>query len=92
MGGFLTLDYCLRKIGCCFPIVFWIEENKVTRWRDSPIPPTMEIPVHFTCILEKVCQTSVVMSHKCNCIAFVTDVQFSITDSRSLTLQKELIT
>ena len=30
------------------------------------------------------------MSHKCNSMAFVIDVLFSITDSRSLTSQKEL--
>ena len=29
MGGILTLGYCLRTIGHCFPIVFWMEENKV---------------------------------------------------------------
>ena len=23
MGGFSTIGYCLRKIGYCFPIVFW---------------------------------------------------------------------
>ena len=23
IGGFLTIGYCLRTIGCCFPIVFW---------------------------------------------------------------------
>ena len=85
MGGFLTLGYC-------FPIVFWIEENKVSGWGDSPILPTMKNPLHFTCIFENVCQTSVVMSHKCNCMAFVIDVQFSMTDSRSLTFQKELRT
>ena len=36
MGGFLTLGYCLRTIGYCFPIVFLTEENKVIGWRDSP--------------------------------------------------------
>ena len=32
------------------------------------------------------------MSHKCNCMAFVIAVLFSITDSRLLTSQKELRT
>ena len=70
-----------------FPIVFWMEGNKVMMGRFSH-PPTMENPVHFTCIFENVCQTSVVMSDKCNCIVFVIDVLLSITDSRSLTSKK----
>ena len=47
-------------------------------WGDSPIPSVMENPVHFTCIFENACKTSLVMSHKCNCMAFVIDVLFSI--------------
>ena len=38
-----------------------------------PHSPAMENLVHFTCIFENACQTSVVMSHKCNCMAFVID-------------------
>ena len=75
MGGVLTLGYCLRKICHCFPIVFWMEENKVMMGR-FPIPSIMENPVHFTCIFENVCQTSVVMSHKCNCMIWHLSLMF----------------
>ena len=41
MGGILTLCYCLRTIGHCFHIVFWMDENKVMMGR-FPIPSIME--------------------------------------------------
>ena len=89
MGEILTLGYCLRTIGHCFPIVFWMEENKVMMGR-FPHSLYYGKPCLLSCIFENVCQTSVVMSHKCICMAFVIDVLFSISDSRSLTFQKEL--
>ena len=57
----------------------------------SPLPLLYKNPVHFTCIFENVCQISV-YEPQCNCMAFVIDVLFSITDSRSLTSQKDLRT
>ena len=54
MEGILTLGYCLRTIGQCFSVVFWMEENKVMMGR-FPHSLCNENPVHFTCVFENVC-------------------------------------
>ena len=88
MGGFLNLGYCLITIGYCFPIVFWMEENKVMIGRFPLLWKTLStLPVSL-----KMSVKLQYMCHKYNCMAFVIAVLFSITDSRSLTSQKGLRT
>ena len=58
MGGFLTIDYCLRIIAYCFPYCFLeiFVGDKALMNGDrlvmgiSPIPSARENPVSFTTI------------------------------------------
>ena len=58
MGGFLTIDYCLRAIGYCFPYCFLeifvggqgLDGGDKVAMGDPPVPPTRETLLTQCCV------------------------------------------